>query len=156
LERLLERALAVILAGITVLVLLQVVARYGFGRPPSWTEELARYLQVWLVMLAAPVCLRRGMHLAVDYLSPRLDPRGAAHATARLLVLGSVAAFAGVLAWFGIALLAVSAVQRSPALGISMVWAYAAVPLSGALMFGEAVRSIAALISSRNADPEPR
>jgi C4-dicarboxylate transporter DctQ subunit len=151
-----ERALAVILAGITALVLLQVIARYGFGRPPSWTEELARYLQVWLVMLAAPVCLRRGMHLAVDYLSPRLDPLGMAHATIRLLVLGSVAAFAGVLAWFGITLLAVAAVQRSPALGISMAWPYAAIPLSGALMFLEAVWSIAALVSSRDGGSEGR
>src|SRR5882672_8755127 len=133
-ERLLERVVASILGAITVLVLFQVVARYGFGRPPSWTEELARYLQVWLVMLAAPVCLRRGMHLAIDYLTPRLAPGGTAFRAVRTVVMALVGTLSAVLAYFGFQLLPVAALQRSPALGISMVWPYLVIPVAGVLM----------------------
>lgn len=64
--RSLEATAAMVLALMAAVVIYQVGARYLLGRPPSWTEELARYLQVWLVLLAAPVCLARGLHLAVD------------------------------------------------------------------------------------------
>ena len=141
-ERLLERVVAGILGAIAVLVLFQVVARYGFGRPPSWTEELARYLQVWLVMLAAPLCLRRGMHLAIDYLTPRLVPGGVAFRVVRTLVMTLVGILSAVLAYFGIQLLPIAALQRSPALGISMVWAYLVIPVAGLLMTIEAIRFI--------------
>ena len=138
-ERFLERVVAGILGAIAVLVLFQVVARYGFGRPPSWTEELARYLQVWLVMLAAPLCLRRGMHLAIDYLTPRLAPGSAAFRAVRTVVIALVGILSAVLAYFGVLLLPVAALQRSPALGISMVWPYLVIPLAGLLMTIDAV-----------------
>ena len=33
----------------------------------GWTEELARFCQVWIILLASSICLRKGSHLAVDY-----------------------------------------------------------------------------------------
>ena len=48
------------LAGMVGAVMLQIVARYGFSAPPSWTEELARYLMVWGGLLGATVAFRRG------------------------------------------------------------------------------------------------
>ena len=130
--RALETGAALALGSMAALVIYQVGARYLFGSPPSWTEELARFLQVWLVLLASPVCVRRGMHLAVDYLTPRLPP--GARVAARVGVLLISAVFCLALAFFGIRLLAVAGFQTSPALGISMVWPYLAVPVSGLLM----------------------
>ena len=75
--RTLETGAAIALGLMAALVIYQVGARYLFGSPPSWTEELARFLQVWLVLLASPICVRRGMHLAVDYVTPRLPPGAA-------------------------------------------------------------------------------
>ena len=128
----LEKIVAVALASIATLVVYQVVARYMLGSPPSWTEELARYLQVWLVMLASPICLWKGMHLAVDYVSPRLRP--VARRQVRSLIHLLVGLFGLLLAVFGFRLLSVAALQVSPALGISMIWPYLAVPTSGLLM----------------------
>lgn len=42
-----------------VMVIVQVVARYIFRAPPTWTEELARYFMVWGGLLGATVAYRR-------------------------------------------------------------------------------------------------
>ena len=145
--RTLETGAALALGLMAALVIYQVSARYLFGSPPSWTEELARYLQVWLVLLASPVCVRRGLHLAVDYVTPRL-PSGArvAFRTGVLLISG---VFCLALAFYGMRLLAVAGLQTSPALGISMVWPYLAIPISGVLMAVAAGVLIASEIRGR-------
>ena len=130
--RTLETGAAISLGLMAALVIYQVGARYLFGSPPSWTEELARFLQVWLVLLASPVCVRRGMHLAVDYVTPRLPPGAAVALRTGVLLLSAL--FCLGLAFYGTRLLAVAGFQTSPALGISMVWPYLAVPVSGTLM----------------------
>ena len=127
----LGKIVAALLAIIAALVVYQ-VAQYVLGRPPSWTEELARYLQVWLVLLASPICLRKGLHLAVDYLTPRLSP--AAKRRVRSLNHLLVGLFGLLLTVFGFRMLPVAALQVSPALGISMIWPYLAVPTSGLLI----------------------
>ena len=72
------------------------------------------------------------MHLAVDYVTPRLPdrPRRIARSGIHLLV----AALSVILTVFGVRLLPVASLQVSPALGVSMVWAYLAVPVSGLLL----------------------
>lgn len=127
-----EKIVAALLATLAALVVYQVVARYLLGRPPSWTEELARYLQVWLVLLASPICLRKGMHLAVDYVTPRLSSES--KRVVRSLNHLLVGLFGLLLTVFGLRMLSIAALQVSPALGISMVWPYLAVPTSGVLI----------------------
>lgn len=145
LVRIVEMALAAILAAMALLVIYQVAARYLFNRPPGWTEELARFLQVWLVMLGAPICLRRGMHLAVDYLGARLAP--ATRRGVQCLVFLFVAVFSLTLTVYGFRLLDVAAMQRSPALGISMVWPYLAVPIGAGIMTFESLRLMVRALS---------
>jgi len=128
----LEKVIAILLATIAALVVYQVVARYMLGSPPSWTEELARFLQVWLVLLASPICLSRSMHLAVDYLSPLLPSTLTRWMQSFIYLL--VGLFSLLLTLSGVRLLTVAALQVSPALGVSMLWPYLAVPLSGLLM----------------------
>jgi TRAP-type C4-dicarboxylate transport system permease small subunit len=59
-SRLLEGAIAVMLAVMVVLVFGNVVLRYGFGSGITVSEELSRWLFVWLTFLGALVALRRG------------------------------------------------------------------------------------------------
>jgi TRAP-type C4-dicarboxylate transport system permease small subunit len=104
LNTLIARALMVLLgAAVGVLVIpvtLQIVSRYTAIIPHYiWTEELARFLLVWMVMLGAMLAVREGTHFVVD-VWPVLSPRRAA-----LLDLVSdvcMFAFAGVLLIWGI------------------------------------------------------
>ena len=62
--------IVIIVFSLMVLVVFaQVVWRFLFNNPFPWSEELARYLQVWLILLASVACLRKGNHLAVDLFS---------------------------------------------------------------------------------------
>jgi TRAP-type C4-dicarboxylate transport system permease small subunit len=124
-------------AVLTAAVFAQVVARYVFNHPPAWTEELARFCQVWIILLAASVCLRKGTHLAVDYLGPALTSgarRAVAVFTGALMALYS----AVVLIW-GLRLLILGLGQSSPAMQLNMGLVYLIFPLAGGLMVVEAV-----------------
>ena len=121
-------------------VFLQVIARYAFNSPPSWTEELARYCQVWIIILASSICIRKGSHLAVDYLSHKFPPFMSHFLQVLISIL--MAAYVAVVTVYGWRLMIVGHYQVSPAMQINMSYIYVIFPLGGLLMFIEAVLSI--------------
>lgn len=124
-------------AVLTVAVFAQVVARYVFNQPPAWTEELARFCQVWIILLASSICIRKGSHLAVDYLGPALAPRARkvlAAITGGLILLYSVV----VVVW-GVRLLMIGLDQTSPAMQLNMGLVYLIFPIAGGLMVLESL-----------------
>ena len=74
--RLLKVVIAVCLAVMVVLVFSNVVLRYGFNSGITISEELSRWLLVWLTFLGAIVALREHAHLGVDTLVRVLPPLG--------------------------------------------------------------------------------
>jgi TRAP-type transport system small permease protein len=74
--RLLEWILVAALAVMVVLVFGNVVLRYGFNSGIAISEELSRWLLVWLTFLGAIVAVREHSHLGVDSLVRMLGPRG--------------------------------------------------------------------------------
>ena len=74
--RLLKVAIAICLAAMVVLVFTNVVMRYLFNSGIATSEELSRWLLVWLTFLGAIVALRQHAHLGVDTLVRALPPRG--------------------------------------------------------------------------------
>jgi len=78
-----------ILGVISVVLFYSVVRRYAFNNPVTWTEDLANFLMVWMVLLGAPGGLRAGSHVAIDALIERIPPRfrGFLHAGIALIVM---------------------------------------------------------------------
>jgi TRAP-type transport system small permease protein len=74
--RALKVAIATCLAVMVVLVFGNVVLRYVFNSGIATSEELSRWLLVWLTFLGAVVALREHAHLGVDTLIRALPPRG--------------------------------------------------------------------------------
>jgi TRAP-type transport system small permease protein len=72
----LKAAIALCLAVMVVLVFSNVVLRYVFNSGIATSEELSRWLLVWLTFLGAIVALREHAHLGVDSLVRALPPRG--------------------------------------------------------------------------------
>lgn len=58
----------------TLLVAIQVISRYVFNSPTTWTELAARYLFVWSVMLYMPVIYRQNANPAFDLLLNKFSP----------------------------------------------------------------------------------
>lgn len=140
-----ENAVVLMFVVLVGVVFFQVVARYVFNRPPAWTEELARYCQVWIILLTSPLCIRKGSHLAVDYLGHRLSARNRLVLEVCVHIL--IVAYVVVVLVYGIQLMVVGRFQVSPAMGIPMSWIYSVFPLAGALMLVEASLRVLSLVN---------
>jgi TRAP-type C4-dicarboxylate transport system permease small subunit len=131
--RALEILCNVLLATMTAVIAVLVLSRNLIGFSFSWSEELTRFLLVWLSMLGAAVLLRRDDHISLNLLQDRLGPRGRLVLSflLRLLVL----AFLVILVRQSWTAALARQVTHAPALGISLFWPYLALPVAGILMF---------------------
>ena len=135
-RRSVEYVVVFLFSVLTIAVFAQVVARYVFNSPPAWTEELARFCQVWIILLASSICIRKGSHLAVDYLGPSLAPT--ARKVLSVVTGALIVGYSVVVTVWGVRLMAVGAMQVSPAMQLNMAIVYSVFPISGVLMVVEA------------------
>ena len=128
-----ERGAAVALLAVTVvIVILQVFFRYVLNSSLSWSEEAARYLFIWAALLGFSSSVEAGRLFSFDMLAARLPPTGR-RICAALFALAAVA-FLWALVVHGGALAAKTMSQSSPAMGMPMAFAYAALPVGGVLI----------------------
>ena len=133
-DRSLERLLAFLMAAMVLNVCWQVATRFLFRNPSSYTEELARFLLIWVGLLGASYASGQRMHLAIDLLG-RSRPQW--HQGLRTLALAATAAF-GLVALAGggarLVALTLDLGQTSAALGWNLGYVYLVVPLAGLLI----------------------
>jgi TRAP-type C4-dicarboxylate transport system permease small subunit len=99
-HRLLAALLMLSIAILVIPVSLQIFSRFTEIIPHYiWTEEMARFLFIWTIMIGAMIGVRERLHFEVD-IWPRLGRRG--EAAIRLVANLGVLAFALVFAWSGI------------------------------------------------------
>ncbi len=131
----LTRFLILLMALIVLAVTWQVFTRFIIKDPSSFTEELARFLLIWIGVLGASYALRTRSHLGIDLITERVGQRG--KMILQLFIYTIIILFAtAVLIVGGIRLveLTFSLNQISAALGIKMGYVYTVLPLSGVLM----------------------
>ena len=132
-EKALDAVLVFMMVVMAGAVVLQVASRYVFNRPTSWSEELARYLFVWITFLGAAVVIRKRRHVDVTVLTDRLPP-----SAAKVVYLVSDVAvlfMLGALTWAGAGLAIMAHRQLSAAMDLPMSLAYSAMPVGTGLMF---------------------
>jgi TRAP-type C4-dicarboxylate transport system permease small subunit len=131
----LTRVLITLMLCLVGAVLWQVISRYLFSSPSSWTEEMARFLLIWIALLGAVYAFRTGMHLGLDILPKKLE--GASAQWLKRLTLFLVIAFSGAVLVVGggsLVQLTWELRQHSAVLGLPMSLVYAVIPLSGILI----------------------
>lgn len=111
------------LAGVALVTLLgayvvEVVARYGFGRPTLWSSDLVNYALCALIFLAMPEITRTSGHVAITSMIEKLS----GHSQIRLARLLS---FAGAVLCAVVTAIAVSAALAQAETGIETVAAFA-------------------------------
>jgi len=119
-------------SGFVVITFAQVVFRYVIGYSLYWSEELARYLFVWVSFLGSVVALERGVHIGMDVVVAKL-PRGPRRYVEVFSDI-SVAAFLVFLTVQGLKMAMRNMIQKSPALQVSMGVVSLAIPVGAALM----------------------
>lgn len=129
--RLLKFVLTVLLFLLVIPVTLQIVARYTEFIPRYiWTEEAARFLFIWIIMIGASIAVRDRTHFDVDILPKPVAPRW--KAIAELVVDGAILVIAVVFLAYGWGYAAFGYSQTSELTGINMMTMHLAFPLAGA------------------------
>ena len=132
LSRLIE-SLVVLIAGIIVaIVTAEVTLRYLFSHSLIFTEELSRYLMVWIVFLGSALAIRDGSHIHIQILVKRLS--------ARMQQIVKLAAYALIIAFLvfitveGLKILPRQLQQMCITIDISLFYFYLAIPVGSILM----------------------
>lgn len=130
------RALLVILVlALVFSVAWQVLSRYLLEDPSPWTEELARFLLIWIGMLGASYAFRQRAHLGLELLPQKLE--GVPATTLRYFTLAVIALFAAAVLIAGggnLVSLTWELRQYSAVLGMPIAWVYSVVPLTGVII----------------------
>ncbi len=143
-ERFLGHALALLMLVLVASVAWQVLSRYLLAVPAPWTEELARFLLIWIGLLGAAYAYRAGSHIGFDTLSKRIVSPVARSRVTRVThaVCLVFAVLVLVVGGGALMLLTWELRQYSAAMGIPVAVVYAVLPLSGLLIAGFAAEKM--------------
>jgi TRAP-type C4-dicarboxylate transport system permease small subunit len=143
-----------LVAAIAVVICAGVWYRYVLGDALSWSEEIAKFLMVWLTFTGAPIALHQGGHVAIELLPDALPARlrQAVRLAVFLIILALMAVFVHqgmVLAWN-----ARMQIAATLSFGFSLFWIFVAIPVGGALMFCVALELALRALRGLAGDPE--
>ncbi|WP_227369486.1 TRAP transporter small permease [Halomonas sp. M20] len=130
LDRLFGVLASLALLGIAAVVLLQIFARLALPSSPAWTEELSRYLFIYMVALSSGLVLRRNRHVNVELFHQFLPWRG--QLAYRALICLLVGGFALLMVPYAMQYAQIGAFQTSPTLKVPMIYIF----FSTAVLFG--------------------
>lgn len=143
LDRILSVVLIILMAAIVIDVSWQVLSRFIIGKPSSVTEEIARFLLVWIGLLGSAWAFRTHSHLGLDIFTNKLsfDKKLRADILAQILSF-IFAAWVMVYGGAQLVLLQLELGQTSAALQVKMGYIYSVLPLAGLLICIYAVDNI--------------
>jgi TRAP-type transport system small permease protein len=154
-HRFLRATVTVLMVGLLVPVVLQIVSRYT-GLIPRWiwTEEVARFCFMWIILLGAMIAVRDDTHFDVDVLPHPKTVRGAA--IGRLVVYAFMLVVAVVFVRYGYVFAEFGWQQQSELTGINMLAIHIAYPLAGLtwlLFLGEKIVEAVRQLGDRSPAP---
>lgn len=134
-DKILANFLVIIMAVMVLNVLWQVASRFILGSPSSFTDELARYLMIWVGILGAAYISGRNMHVAIDVLPTRLSQPTQKRLMfiVRILII-LFCLLAMVIGGSRLVYITYVLGQNSPALQVPLAVVYAVIPISGILI----------------------
>ena len=131
-DQLVRKFLIAVTAAMTLTIIVQVLFRYILKDPLIWTEELARYLMIWMAFVGASCVIKKWQNIYVDFFIDKLAPRRRRIAYfAQKLVVFSVLLYTLLLAAEVIPTVAGN--QVTAAMGVSMMWAQSSI-IAGLLL----------------------
>ena len=135
----LELSLCVILIAIVGVTFIQVLFRYIFHLSLAWSEEVARYLFLWLAALASAYAFKIKSHFALRFLVDRFGKK--LQSLMGTLVAVIVSAFLVIFIWKSVEFTISMAKQIAPSTQMSMAVPYSSVVVGGVLMLYYVLRN---------------
>ena len=135
LENILAHLLVLLMSLMVLNVLWQVFSRYVLGTPSAFTDELARFLMIWLGLLGAAYVSGKNGHVAIDVLAKRANAKNQRilkRTVSGFIILFCLAAMVTGGGWLVYTTYELK--QHSPALGLPLAYVYVVIPLSGLIV----------------------
>ncbi|MHC4215129.1 MAG: TRAP transporter small permease [Planctomycetota bacterium] len=132
---------AVLLFLMFVVIIWEVVARHVLERPAFWTEEFARYVMFYMVLVGSSVAIRQQVHPALHLIISRFGPR--VRFVWRLLIDVLVFLVLIVILVYGFEMAREEWIGRTPALRVRYFWIFLALPVGALLMMVQMVAKYA-------------
>lgn len=135
LDKVVAGSLVILMALMVLNVTWQVLSRYIVQNPSSFTDELSRYMLVWLGMLGAAYVAGKDQHIAIDLLPSRLVGKSKMKLMIFINIIVALFAFS-VMVLGGINLVYITFIlgQRSATMQIPLAYIYTILPVSGLLV----------------------
>ena len=132
LSRAVEGVIILCAATIVAVVTTEVILRYVFSHSLIFTEELSRYLMVWIVFLGSALAVRDGSHININFLTKRFNRRNQSWLRLAAYILTLV--FLVFVVVEGIKILPQQLYQMCITIDISLFYFYLAIPVGSILM----------------------
>jgi TRAP-type C4-dicarboxylate transport system permease small subunit len=117
----------------------QIFMRYTPGiNAMSWVDEIMRYLNIWLVLLAASIGVKHGTHLKMDYLLYKYVPKKNIRVIKLVTEILIISALL-ILIYFGVLRVLDNLRTEIQSMPLSIAFFYAAIPVGGGLILFEYV-----------------
>ncbi|KJS81175.1 MAG: hypothetical protein JM58_17595 [Peptococcaceae bacterium BICA1-8] len=149
-NKLIMRIVALLLAIIFVLLFAQVIFRFVINQSFSWSEEVARYLTIWMVFLGVAIGVRKQSLIAVEVVVQSVPKK--IKTILKVMVLLITLVFSVFLIVFGKKISMMSIHDVSTALSMPMWIAYAAIPVGGILTFLNTFVALIETLAEREGD----
>lgn len=137
---------SVMLGVMAILIVAQVFCRFVINYPLHWTEELSRFLMIYVVFLGSALALRHNKLIAIEALAESVKPHIRKWLKIGVLLVSIV--FFVILLKQGIDIQSVVSRQTAAGLGIPMSIPYAAIPIGALLMLINAITVIIVTLTS--------
>jgi len=117
---------------IFVITTFTVFTRYIINYVPSWSEEIPRYLLVWITYLGAALAIKFKEHISLDVFFNLMPLK--ARQVGHLILNGLIAIVAVIMVVYGIGLLNHFGDDKMESIALTNFWLYLVMPISGTLM----------------------
>lgn len=130
-HRFLKILLTVLMTALIIPVGMQILSRYtGIIPRYIWTEEIARFCFVWIILIGSMIAVRDGTHFDVDVLPHSNNPL--IELLSKVFVYAAMLAVAFTFLYWGYDFAVLGSRQRSEISGLPMLSIYIAWPIAGA------------------------
>ena len=147
-DKIMEYLIIIVLVAMSLIVLWQVFTRFVLNDPSTWSEELAKYLMIWLAFLAGAMGIKTGSHLGLTLISESIEnPKMKKIIWSISYILCFITGL--IIAIYGYKFMLAGKLKTASSMSFTMTPVYAIIPISGVIMMLNSIEKIYYAVSKK-------
>jgi len=123
-----------IFLALAIVVFIQILSRFIFHNPVIWSEEVARFLLFWMVLIGASTAVKNKTHFITEFITPEKIKNQTLQKIFRLIPDLCILLFGVLITIFGYEYFKMGRFRIGPGSGINMQYIFVAIPIAGVSM----------------------